>query len=279
MKLALATHTSDVSTAPGVALLSGSFPARLSKARRIGYDGVELMVARPRELLPPRLRAEIDAAGLQICAVASGPVFMLDRLSLLAETAQRAREAEVRLHELISLAAAIGAPLVTVGSFRGRLAWAGGASARASLKSVLSRAADHGAGCGVRLVLEPLNRYESDVVNTCAEALAFIAETGHDHLGVLLDTFHVNIEEASILACFREALAAGKLWHVHLGDSNRRPPGQGHIDFESIVRTLQSAGYDGWLSAELLPFPDPDGAAEATLTHMRRITQTAEGRS
>ena len=94
---------------------------------------------------------------------------------------------------------------------------------------------------------------------------------GHSHLGLLLDTFHVNIEEASLYDCFRRVMAAGRLWHVHLGDSNRLAPGQGHIDFAGIVTTLREIDYQGYLSAELLPCPDPDAAAAATIDHMRQF--------
>jgi sugar phosphate isomerase/epimerase len=65
-------------------------------------------------------------------------------------------------------------------------------------------------------------------------------------------------------------MAAGRLWHVHLGDSNRLPPGQGHLDFPAIVATLREVGYQGYLSAELLPRPNPDAAAEATIAYMRQ---------
>ena len=66
-------------------------------------------------------------------------------------------------------------------------------------------------------------------------------------------------------------MAAGRLWHVHLGDSNRLPPGQGHIDFAGIVTTLREIGYLGYLSAELLPRPDPDTAAASTINYMRQF--------
>ena len=60
-------------------------------------------------------------------------------------------------------------------------------------------------------------------------------------------------------------------WHVHVGDSNRLPPGGGHLDFAEIVRTLREIGYAGYLSAELLAEPDPDAAAQATIEHLRRL--------
>ncbi len=272
MKLSVVTPTPEVEAAVPVALLSGTFAERLQKAARLGCDGVELMVVRPAELDAGEIRAQVSARGLEVSAIASGAIYMVDGLTLLASDAEVSRRAEARLRALIDFAAAVEAPLVTIGGFRGRLAWAGGGhQARARLIEILGAAAEKAAEQDVRLALEPLNRYESDIVNNARQGLALIEEVGHSHLGLLLDTFHVNIEEPSLYDCFRQAMAAGRLWHVHLGDSNRLPPGQGHIDFAGIVAALGEAGYRGYLSAELLPRPDPDAAAEATLRHMRQF--------
>ena len=270
MKLAFATPTPEVTVPVPVALASGDFAERLKKAARWGYDGVELMVARPDELEAAALRSQIADAGLEVAAIASGAVYMVDKLTLLAADSELMRKAAARLHALIDFAAAVGAPIVTIGGFRGRLAWAG-EGARGKLTEILRNAAARAADQRVRLVLEPLNRYESDMIHNTTEALAFFGEVGHSHLGLLLDTFHVNIEEPSITECFRQGMAAGRLWHVHLGDNNRLPPGEGHFDFASAVSTLKESGYTGYLSAELLPRPDPDAAAEATIRHMRRF--------
>jgi len=271
MKLAFATPTPEVNAYVPVALFSGSFSERLEKAARLGYDGVELMVARPDEVDAAAIRAQVAGLGLEVAAIASGAVYMVDKLTLLAADADVSRRAAARLEELIEFAAATGAQLVTIGGFRGRLAWAGGHEARARFIEILSVAAQKAAERGVRLVLEPLNRYESDIVNNTSEAMALFEEVGHSHLGLLLDTFHVNIEEPSVTECFRQGMAAGRLWHVHLGDSNRLPPGQGHIDFAGVVATLREIGYRGYLSAELLPRPDPDAAAAATIRYMRQF--------
>jgi len=268
--LACATPTPEVTAVVPVALLSGRFQERLEKAARLGYDGVELMVARPHELDAAEIRTAVACQGLEIAAIASGAVYMVDKLTLLATETDVMQRAKARLAELIEFAAAVGAPIVTIGGFRGRLAWAGG-SALERLITVLRSAAAYAASKDVRIVLEPLNRYESDIVNNTQEALALFDQVGHSQLGLLLDTFHVNIEEASPTDSFRQGVLVGRLWHVHLGDSNRLPPGQGHMDFPAIVAALREADYRGYLSAELLPRPDPDAAAVATLEYMRRL--------
>lgn len=274
LKLALVIPTPEVQATIPVALLTGSFTQRLEKAVRLGYDGVELMALRPAELDPLALRAQLSWRRLGVAAVASGAIALLERLTLLAADREASRRAEVRLHELITFAAALGAPLVTIGGFRGRLAspaWADRTAARAYLVETLGQAAQKAAEAGVRLALEPLNRYESDIVNTAAEGLALIDEIGHSHLGLLLDTFHMNIEEPAYASSIEQVMDAGRLWHVHLGDSNRLPPGGGHIKFGDITAALRRTGYDGYLSAELFPLPDPDSAAELTARHMRPL--------
>ncbi|MDP9316746.1 MAG: sugar phosphate isomerase/epimerase [Chloroflexota bacterium] len=271
MKLAVTITTSNVEGSLPLALLAGSFGRRLQAAARLGYDGVELMVLRPEEVNTAAVRAQVAAHGLAIAAIASGGIAAVDKLTLLAADAETSRRAVARLHALIDCAAQLGAPFVTLGSFRGQLKLAGGQCARVGLVDQLRAAAEHAAQQNVRLLVEPLNRYETDIVYTAAEGLELIDEVQHSHLGLLLDTFHANIEEPALDTCFRQAMAAGRLWHVHLGDSNRLAPGQGHLDFGRIVATLQAIGYAGYLSAELLARPDPDTAAALTASYMRRL--------
>jgi sugar phosphate isomerase/epimerase len=159
---------------------------------------------------------------------------------------------------------------VTIGGFRGR---SNGDLQAALLRlgETLGEAAVIAGGRGVRLALEPLNRYENDLIQNTAQGLAFLDQINHPALGLLIDTFHMNIEEASWTEPFVRVFEAGKLFHVHLGDNNRLPPGKGLIDFPSILQTLQSIGYQGFLSAELLALPDADSAAEATLAYMHAL--------
>jgi sugar phosphate isomerase/epimerase len=267
MKLALAVQTPEVQPAIPVALLSGTWEEKLDKAAALGVGGLELMTTDPVALDARAIRAELSRRRLVAAAVGSGAVAFATGLTLLHSDVGKAELARERLRQLIGFAAEVGAPLVTVGSFRGRLAKLG-QGARAELATVLREGAVYAQERSVRLALEPLNRYESDVVNTVEQGLAFLDEVGHPGLGLVVDTYHVNIEERSWTEPFRRAMAAGKLWHVHLGDNNRLPPGQGLVDFRAIVGTLREIGYNQFLSAELLARPDPDAAAWATVAAM-----------
>lgn len=114
-----------------------------------------------------------------------------------------------------------------------------------SMKKIVRTAADY----GVTYCVEVVNRYEGCVLNTAAEAMDYINQVDADNIGVLLDTYHMNIEENS----FSEAIhtVGDKLYGVHTGDNNRRCPGRGHIDFDEIFRALSEINYKGRIVSEL----------------------------
>src|SRR5262249_7303304 len=119
------------------------------------------------------------------------------------------------------------------------------------------------------LLFEPLNRYETNMVNHL-RAGARLVGVGLSTQNVLLlaDLFHMNIEEKDLAETIR--VSQGLIGHVHFVDSNRCPAGMGHIDYPPIVTALREIGYDGFLSAEALPVPDSDGAAAQTISWFRR---------
>jgi len=270
MKLSLCVQTPEVEPVIPVALLSGTFTEKLAKAAAWGADGIELMTTEPTWLDWQEIEQGLRANGLQASAIASGGIAFALGLTLLHPQSEIASKARQRLSELIDLAQALQAPVVTIGSFRGRAAPVGD-DARLRLKDILAEASSYAQARGVHLALEAVNRYETDIVLNAEQGLEFIAEVNQPALGLLLDTYHVNIEEASWTVPFQRVMAAGKLYHVHLGENNRLAPGWGLIDFPAIVSTLRQAGYSGYLSAELLAKPDADSAARQTLEHMRHI--------
>ena len=270
MRLALTIQTPEVPAQVPVALLSGSLAEKIEKAARMGADGVEFVTTEPACLDVAALQDQLNRNGLQVAAIASGGMAFAAKLTLLNPDPKAAALACQRLDELITLAAALHAPIVTVGSFRGRLVNDKERSL-AELGRILRRAGERASATGVRIALEPINRFEGDLLNNVAEGLAFLGELDCPAVGLLMDTFHVNIEESSWTEPFRQAAQAGKLFHVHLGDNNRLAPGQGLIDFAAILAALNESGYTGWLSAELLRKPDPDTAGQQTITYMSSL--------
>jgi sugar phosphate isomerase/epimerase len=96
-----------------------------------------------------------------------------------------------------------------------------------------------------------------------------IKRVGVENFGLLLDTFHMSIEEPDIEATIRKC--GMSIFHFHVADSNRWYPGAGHLDFKSILKTLFATGYSGWVSGEFLPNPDAETAAKEAVTYLRQI--------
>lgn len=114
----------------------------------------------------------------------------------------------------------------------------------------LKQIADHSHKCKIKVGLEPLNRFESRWLNRCEQGLALADAVGDPEMGVTLDTFHMNIEEADSVAAIK--FAGKRLIDFHLGDNNRRPPGLGHIDFRKIMKALKDVGYNGGVHSEFV---------------------------
>jgi sugar phosphate isomerase/epimerase len=115
-----------------------------------------------------------------------------------------------------------------------------------------------------------MNRYETNLINTVEQALDFLRDFRTSKL--LVDTFHANIEEVSI---GRALLEAGeKLHHLHLADSNRLAPGRGHLNFQEIFSALRTLKFGGFVSAEIVPWPDPQTAAIETIQFLQNEKAT-----
>jgi sugar phosphate isomerase/epimerase len=239
----------------------GGWESAVAHLAALGYDGVELAIRDPAAVDVGRIADVTRAAGLVVPALGTGQAYLRDGLSLSSPDPAIRRGAADRVIAHVGAAQRLGS-LVIVGLIRGRVESGREATERRFLEG-LRPVLEAAASAGVRLVIEPINRYETDFLVTVDETLALIEGSGAPHLGVLADTFHMNIEEVSIEHTLEAA--APRLWHVHTADSNRWAPGSGHLDFGAIVRTLARIGYAGFLSAEVLPQPSPEEAAARTL--------------
>ena len=115
----------------------------------------------------------------------------------------------------------------------------------------LKEAGEYALKNNIRLTLEAWNRYETYLITKLDMALKMVNEVGLENVGVMGDTFHMNIEESNMGDAIRNV--GKKLYYLHIADSNRAAPGRGHIDFEEIAQALKDIDYNGWISMELLP--------------------------
>jgi len=104
---------------------------------------------------------------------------------------------------------------------------------------------------GIRLTLEAWNRYETYLLNRLEQSLKMVNDINLPNVGVMGDTYHMNIEEDNMGDAIRKV--GSKLYYLHIADSNRAAPGRGHINFDEIAKALRDINYDGWVSMELLP--------------------------
>jgi sugar phosphate isomerase/epimerase len=251
------------------ATFKGDLAANLERIAALGYCGVELAIRDPRLLDLDDLERLTRAYGLSVPAIGTGQAWGEEGLSFTDPDPQVRAAAIERMKSHLPGAARFGAVLI-VGLIRGLVR--PGVDPAQAMDWLVEALRECGAAArphGVRLALEPINRYETTLINTAAQGLALIERVGADNFGLLLDTYHMNIEEPDILASIRAC--GGHIFHFHVADSNRWHPGAGHLDFRSILETLFAGGYPGWVSGEFLPLPDAETAAAQGLAHLRRL--------
>jgi sugar phosphate isomerase/epimerase len=264
MKLAivLSTHAAQFEAVA----FKGDFEANVARIAGYGYDGVELAVRDPGLVELAELAAVVDRHNLTVPAIGTGQAWGEERLSFTSDDPQVRRAAIERIKSHIPLAARFKA-VVILGLIRG-ISPVGQTHAQSMAYLVEAlQECSAAAPYGVRYALEPLNRYETDLIHTVADGLDLIERVGANNFGLLLDTFHMNIEEPSIEAGIRAC--GDRIFHFHVADSNRWHPGAGHLDFRQILDTLFDTGYDSFVSGEFMPIPDAATAAQRAIAYLR----------
>jgi sugar phosphate isomerase/epimerase len=268
LRLAYTVATPDTTTSPMLAY-RGDLAAVFGDLADLGYDGVELMLRDPAALNAVALRRLAEARGLTVAAIGTGQVAEEDKLTLLAPEAEGRAAAVERLKAVLRFGAELGAPVV-IGRFRGSVPR--GVSRETGLDWLvggLAEAAEVAGQVGTPIVIEPQNRFNTNIIFTVGEGIALIERIGSPWVTVLGDTFHMNIEEVSMTA---PLLTAGHhLRHMHFGDSNRLAPGRGHLNFPEIVAALDAARYTGFVSLEIVQQGDSARAARQSITYLRAL--------
>jgi sugar phosphate isomerase/epimerase len=234
-----------------------------------GFDAVEVFPPSADAVNADELRSLLDDNGLSLAAVGTGAGWVKHKLSLTSADEATREKAIAFVRSIMDLAAKFEAPAI-IGSMQGK--WEGAVTKPVALRylgNALFKLDDHARDIGTTLLYEPLNRYETNLINTLGDAVQVISGIGADNVKILADLYHMNIEETNIPDAIRNA--GSRIGHVHFADSNRRAAGLGHTDFLPIVSALVEIGYEGYLSAEVLPLPDPDTAARQTIATFRQI--------
>jgi len=251
------------------ATFKGDLETNLRRIADLGYDGVELAVRDPKLVNLPELGSLTRQCKLSVPAIGTGQAWGEEGLSFTDPDPKVRRRAIERIKSHVPLAAHFEAVII-LGLIRGIVKpGIDHPQAMDWLVEALQECSQAAQPAGVRLALEPINRYETTLVNSTAQGMDLIERVGADNFGLLLDTFHMNIEEPDIEASIRACGA--RTFHFHVADSNRWYPGAGHIDFKSVLVMLQATGYQGWISGEFLPQPDAETAARESIAYLQTL--------
>ena len=227
-----------------------------ARVAKFGYDALELY-GEPEEYDPAHVRRLCSDHGITISSVCSIYTEVRD----LSSPEKKVRQAAVEyMKRVADLSAAVSCPVMIVApsACMKITPWKNPKEERQWVVESIRKGGEYAGSVGVQITIEAWNRYETYFINRLEQCLELMEEVGLPNAGVMGDTFHMNIEEESIAEAFR--LCGSHLNHVHLADSNRAAPGEGHIDFLPVLQALKDIGYGGHLSFELLPASaDPFG--------------------
>jgi D-psicose/D-tagatose/L-ribulose 3-epimerase len=264
----------------------------LPRLKEAGFDGIEIAMLSPATVPAAAIRRELDKFGFECtCCSAFGP-----GLNLASEDSATRQKAMTHVRDSLKAAADLGASLVAgpmytpVGYFTGTRRtedeWNRVLECWQELRADVKQS-------GVKVAIEPLNRFETYFLNIASDAAKFCDELGDPNIGILLDTFHCNIEEKSIGPALK---AAGRhLMHIHSCENDRGIPGSGHVDWPEFFQTLAEISYDGWLTIESFGFslgalsaaaaiwrdlaPSPESIAVEGIQFLRKNINATMGQS
>ncbi|WP_298329512.1 sugar phosphate isomerase/epimerase family protein [Haloactinopolyspora sp.] len=239
-----------------------------------GFDVIELPVENPGDWDPGRAAKLLDSLGL----AASVVLVMGAGRELVATDRGTVATTRDYLRHVVDVAQVVGSPTIAGPAYAsvGRT-WRMDAAERrtryAQLRESLGPVVDHAAQAGVCLAVEPLNRYETSLLNTVDQALEALDGLPPDACALALDVYHMNIEERDVPAAIRRA--AGRIAHVQVSANDRGAPGADHLDWAGMASALDEARYHGPLVIESFTADNATIATAASIWRPLAATQDA----
>jgi fructoselysine 3-epimerase len=250
---------------------------RISQA---GYNGIDIWGGRPHAYRRDLGQSEIEELkgllkSLNLGIASFIPAQFRYPTCLCSDNEVIRQDSVAYIQDSIRTASALGAPIVSVcpgHSLFGQAKVDAWRSLRTSLDDICLFAMPY----NIKIAIEPADRYETDLIQTVADALRMINEIDRDNLGVVLDTGHAHVVGESAV----DALAAAqdRLFHIHIDDNlglrdQHLVPGQGSFDFTAFFKALEKSGYQGYLGVELgWDYTlDPNSAAFQTLRYIHSL--------
>ncbi len=252
-------------------MFSGRLDEGLEAVHQAGFSFVELSIRTKDDLEPKVFNQRCKALGLGVTAVATGQACLFDDLCLGCDDPIRQQMRLTISKGIAEFAMEINSGAVIIGGIRGSLNKDGDyAGQYARGVDAFRSCAEWTDSIGIPLLIEPINRYETNWIYTAEEGRKVLDMIGLDSVKLLLDTFHMNIEEANMVEAILKT--GDQLGYVHFADNTRHAPGQGQTDFKAVLAALEKINYHGPIVAECLPLPDDLTAVRNTAKFWQQIS-------
>ncbi len=264
MKLSVAIAAENASSDAFVVFRG--IESSIKKASLLGYDGVELALKNPKEISKSNLKSILIKHKMEVSAISSGQVWAARKLCFTEEDKEKRAELKNTFCQFIDLASDFG-QLVNIGRTRGSIGNKNPELAKQLFLDMAGDLSDYASKRGVKLILEPVNRYEIDFVNNLDQCVEMIKLVNKENFTMMPDVFHMNIEDSKI----GEALIKHSKYidYIHFASSNRIGVGEGHLNWNEIFNALDQISYDGWTTVEILPYPTPEIAAKTSIDFLK----------
>ena len=239
----------------------------IPKIAKLGYDGAEISLYNSSQINIPHVKKLLNEYGLSVPTITTGQVFAQLGVYFTSPDRHIRTQAQEAFKGLIEVAAEFGS-MINIGRIRGTIDL--GQTNEDAEQNFIESAnlmCDYAENFSVTLILEPVNRYEINYINNVSEGAALIKKIGRPNMKLMPDLFHMNIEDQSIVGSLVKYI--DDIAYIHVADSNRYAPGQGHIPFCDVIDTLKALNFNGWITAETLPYPDPYSAAAQAIAYLR----------
>lgn len=269
MKYPLAITALEKATHTAPLLLNCNSVSAVEQAKKFGYQAIEFHVIDVNTFPTEAVKKACILHKIDISAIVTGQIYTKYGLSMCADNMNIREHAMRTLYQYVDLAALLDVKSgIVIGWVKGKCEH-DETTYYKTLATQMHQLANYAKSKGQRILLEVINRYETNVFNTAKQAKIFIQTYGIENVYIHLDTFHMNIEEESLSKAILEANSL--LGYIHFADSDRRYLGSGHIDFSQVIAALDTVKYQGYLSLECIPDPCPEIAAKKSLDAFQEL--------
>lgn len=221
----------------------------IEKSSKLGFNGIEILPQSAEEFPAKQLKEILERYGMKLCVIGTGAGKLLNNFTFTDPDITVRKKAIEYVSSLIQVAGEFNA-MILIGAMQGNTQQGvSRAQAMEWLTESILQLANISIKNQIKLLLEPINRYESNLVNSLKQGAELIRGlSGISNVRLVGDIFHMNIEEANM----QESIIENKelIAHYHIADSNRLAPGMGHTDFKSLAAAIRATGYDEYLSVE-----------------------------